>query len=80
MLARMNGHALPKAFTMRSMAARVFSWVLNAVRRKYPSPAGPNPEPGVPATPALSSSWSKNSHEVVSPGVFSHTYGASTPP
>ena len=37
------------------IAATVFSCVPNAVRRKYPSPLGPNPEPGVPTTFAFSS-------------------------
>ena len=62
-----------------SIAFSVFSFVLNAVRRKYPSPALPKPAPGVPATPA-SSSLSKKSQEGIPPGVFSHIYGELTPP
>ena len=42
-------------FLILSIAATVFSYVPNAVRRKYPSPLGPNPDPGVPTTFALSS-------------------------
>ena len=38
-----------------STAFAVFSYVPNAVSRKYPSPLGPNPDPGVPTTPAFSS-------------------------
>ena len=37
-----------------SIAATVFSYEPNAVRRKYPSPLGPNPDPGVPTTLAFS--------------------------
>ena len=40
---------------MRSRAASVFSYVPNAVSLKYPSPLGPNPDPGVPTTFAFSS-------------------------
>lgn len=35
-------------FANRSTAFLVFSKVLNAVKRKYPSPLAPKPEPGVP--------------------------------
>ncbi|MPM41159.1 hypothetical protein SDC9_87809 [bioreactor metagenome] len=35
-------------FLMRSMALIVLSRVANAVMRKKPSPAAPNPSPGVP--------------------------------
>ena len=37
-----------------SIAATVFSYEPNAVSRKYPSPLGPNPDPGVPTTLAFS--------------------------
>lgn len=42
-----------RASLIRLTASIVFSRVLNAVRRKYPSPAGPKPEPGVPGHVAL---------------------------
>ena len=32
---------------IRRIAAFVFSWLPKAVSRKYPSPLGPNPDPGV---------------------------------
>ena len=35
-------------------AATEFSYVPNAVSLKYPSPLGPNPDPGVPTTLAFS--------------------------
>ena len=35
-------------FVMRSIASLVFSKEPNAVSRKYPSPLGPKPLPGVP--------------------------------
>lgn len=57
----------------RSMARFVFSGVLNAVRRKYPSPAAPKPAPGVPATLASFKSLSKKLQESMPPGVFSQT-------
>lgn len=38
-----------------SIAATVFSYEPKAVSRKYPSPLGPNPDPGVPTTLAFSS-------------------------
>ena len=53
------------------MARTVFSWVPKAVSLKYPSPLGPKPEPGVPTTFAFSKRKSKNSQEVMVPGVFS---------
>ena len=37
-----------------SNAATEFSYVPNAVSLKYPSPLGPNPDPGVPTTLAFS--------------------------
>ena len=35
---------------MRETASSVDSQEPNAVRRKYPSPCGPKPDPGVPTT------------------------------
>ena len=40
----------PKYALMRATAFSVFSAEPNAVKRKYPSPLGPNPSPGVPTT------------------------------
>ena len=45
------------------MAAVVFSGWPKALRRKYPSPAGPKPLPGVPTTWHSESSLSKKSQE-----------------
>ena len=42
-------------FLILSIASIVFSLLPNAVNLKYPSPAGPNPTPGVPTTFAFSS-------------------------
>ena len=42
-------------FTILSIASLVFSALPNAVRRKYPSPLGPKPDPGVPTTLTVSS-------------------------
>lgn len=39
-----------KQFFIRFIASMQFSCVPKAVSRKYPSPAGPNPTPGVPTT------------------------------
>ena len=66
---------LSYSFKSRTLciALFVFSAVLKAVSRKYPSPARPNPEPGVPTTLARPSSRSKNSQDAMPPGVFSHT-------
>ena len=48
-----------------SIAALTLVKVLNADNLKYPSPAKPNPLPGVPTTFALSKRKSKKSHEVI---------------
>ena len=45
----------PYILLIRSIASTVFSYVPKAVSRKYPSPLGPKPEPGVPTTFAVSS-------------------------
>ena len=55
------GKCFPACFqkcreAMRASASRVRSVVLKAVRRKYPWPAVPKPEPGVPTTCACVSS------------------------
>ena len=42
-------------FLILSTASMVFSLLPNAVSRKYPSPLGPKPDPGVPTTLACSS-------------------------
>ena len=57
-----------------------FLYVPKAVSLKYPSPLGPNPEPGVPTVFAFVRRWSKKSHDDIPSGVSSHTYGAFTPP
>ena len=67
-------------FTMRSIASLVFSKEPNAVSRKYPSPLGPNPEPGVPTTFALFNKKSKKSQDGILSGVCNQMYGAFTPP
>src|SRR4051812_17066407 len=64
----------------RPIASVTFSRLLNALRRKYPSPDAPNPLPGVPTTLHWLRSWSKNCQLVVPAGVLSQTYGALTPP
>ena len=48
--------------------------------RKYPSPLGPNPEPGVPTTFALFNKKSKKSQDGILSGVCYQMYGAFTPP
>ena len=63
-----------------SIAFNVFSYDPNAVSLKYPSPLGPNPEPGVPSTLALFNNRSKNSHYVNLSGVFNQIYGELIPP
>ena len=40
----------PVILAIRSIAADTFSRELKALRRKYPSPQRPKPEPGVPTT------------------------------
>ena len=45
-------HSAAYILRIRSTASLVLSWLPNAVSRKYPSPDGPKPEPGVPMTPA----------------------------
>ena len=62
------------------MAFNVFSWEPNAVSRKYPSPLGPNPEPGVPTTFAFFNRKSKKSQDGILSGVCNQIYGAFTPP
>ena len=57
----------------RSQASRVCSAEPNPVRRKYPSPLGPKPEPGVPTMCKSFNRWSKNCHEVIPAGVFTQT-------
>ena len=57
---------------MRRTASSADSRDPNAVRRKYPSPLGPNPEPGVPTTCTVSSSRSKNCHDDMPSGTASH--------
>jgi hypothetical protein len=59
-------------FFILSIASLVASWSPKAVSLKYPSPLGPNPEPGVPTTEALFSKRSKNSQLESPSGVFSH--------
>ena len=49
-----GGVNAPYIFLILSIAATVFSYVPNAVRRKYPSPCAPKPEPGVPTMCAFS--------------------------
>ena len=73
-------HQALKDSMILATAFSVFSFVLKEVRRKYPSPARPKPEPGVPTTPVFCSSRSKNSQAVSPPGVLSQMYGESTPP
>ena len=46
----MTCELLNHIFTILSIASLVFSALPNAVRRKYPSPLGPKPLPGVPTT------------------------------
>jgi len=67
-------------FLILWIASSVFSFVPNPVNLKYPSPLGPNPTPGVPTTFAFVNNLSKNSHDFVSSGNLSHTYGEFTPP
>jgi len=62
------------------MASMVFSFVLNEVNLKYPSPLGPKPLPGVPTIFNSFSNLSKNSHEVNPSSIFSHMYGEFSPP
>ncbi len=57
-----------------------FSRELNAEIRKYPSPAAPNPDPGVMTTLASSSILSNMSQLVSPSGQATHTYGAFSPP
>ena len=57
---------------MRRTASSADSRDPNAVRRKYPSPLGPNPEPGVPTTCTVSSSRLKNCHDDMPSGTASH--------
>ena len=58
-------------FPIFFIAFATFSVFANAVRRKYSSPEGPNPTPGVPTIWHSFNSLSKNSHEVILPGVSS---------
>ena len=69
-----------KQFFIRFIASMQFSCVPKAVSRKYPSPAGPNPTPGVPTTCASFKSLSKNCHEPMPCGVFNQIYGELIPP
>src|SRR5438477_12017426 len=69
----------PNFCLIRPIASTTLSRLLNADRRKYPSPAAPNPEPGVPTTWHSRSSLSKHCQLDSPAGVFSHTYGALTP-
>jgi len=57
------------SFASLFIASFTLSGVANAVRRTYPSPAGPKPAPGVQTTLALLKSRSKNSHEPTPLGV-----------
>ena len=59
---------------------RVVSSLANAVRRKKPCPFFPNPQPGVPTTPAPANSASKNCQLSSYPGQRNHTYGEFLPP
>ena len=69
---KLNPYFVFKA-RIRLIASFVFSCVPKPVRRKYPSPLAPNPEPGVPTTCASFKSLSKNSQEVRLSGVFNQT-------
>ncbi len=73
----------PIHFFILAIASVVASWVAKAVRRKYPSPLGPKPTPGVPTTWHSSNRRSKNSHDEWNhsgPMVRIQTYGPLTPP
>ncbi len=52
------------------MASSTFSRLLKAEIRKYPSPAAPKPEPGVPTTLQVCNSLSKKSQLDKPWGVF----------
>ena len=60
-----------KFFLIRSTASITFSRWPKADSRKYPSPLGPKPEPGVPTTLHSVRSLSKKSQLVIPPGVLS---------
>src|SRR6266849_8840111 len=75
-----TGHALRRRVVIRSTASSVSPREPNAVRRKYPSPVGPNPEPGMPTTCASARSLSKKSQEESRAGVRTQRYGALLPP
>src|SRR4051794_14575612 len=66
--------------TIRFIASSTFSRLLNALNRAYPSPAAPNPLPGVQTTLACSSIASKNCQLETPLGVCTQTYGALMPP
>ena len=76
----MSLHHIFRRVLMRLIASSTFSRELNAESRRYPSPEAPNPLPGVPTTWHSPSSLSNNYQLFRFPGVFSHTYGAFTPP
>ncbi len=75
-IAQSPSRPVPQSFHIllsRSIALTTFSLSAKAEKRKYPSPAGPNPDPGVPTTLASLSSRSKNSQDVRPFFVFTHT-------
>src|SRR5512133_648610 len=67
-------------FPSRSIAFTTFALSAKAEKRKYPSPEGPKPDPGVPTTFASLSKMSKNSQELSPFLVLTQTYGALIPP
>jgi len=77
----MTCELLNHIFTILSIASLVFSALPNAVRRKYPSPLGPKPDPGVPYDIKQSQAGNQRTASLSCPsGVFNQMYGAFTPP